>query len=232
MILLVKMPRTLRNAAGILQFHLARVPAWVLWTVASAVIALTLLAEIFSVDQVFGDMAHWPLRASVWGTTGQWAGSLITGASFYLAYRVYKGTVDRERRAQAQLVTFDCIIGPHTYRGTVYNHSKAIIRDVHLAISRRSEGAVDRRKPGFTRVTLVNDEDAKNKKLIGGLIAPIAETEYDSIRPDVEQRFNSSGVQLGGNSDQYEVWLVFTDAAGVDWIRYQDDGKLEEICYN
>lgn len=230
MILLVKMPRTLRNAPGILQFRLGRVPAWVLWTVASVVIALTLLVKFFSVDQVFGDMAHWPLRASVWGTTGQWAGSLITGASFYLAYRVYRGTAEREKRSQAALVTFDCIVGQNRYRGNVYNHSKAMIYDVYLVVAVRREGSVDRRRAKFTPVSIAGAKESKTRtEPLEGLVAPISEAEYQSIRPGKEIEFTKDALQLGGKSNQYEVKLTFTDASGTQWVRYLDDGALEEI---
>jgi hypothetical protein len=41
-----------------------------------------------SKDQVFGDLAHWPLRAGAWGTVGQWIASILTAGSLLLAISI------------------------------------------------------------------------------------------------------------------------------------------------
>jgi hypothetical protein len=61
------------------------------------------------------------------------------------------------------------------------------------------------------------------------IIAPVEETQFSSIRPEVEQVFDEE-LHLFGNFE-YSLKLVFTDAAGVRWIRYQD-GVLAELREN
>lgn len=190
---------------------------------------LIAMAASLGGEPVVGDLLDWPLRADVWGTVGQWVGSLLTGISFYLAYRVYKSSEDRERRAQAALVTFDCKITNNRYRGTVYNHSKSMISHVYLIVSQNASEDMNRKKPSFSKVRALTlgEKDNLDKKEPASFIAPISETEYTSVRPGVEHPFDEAAMQIGP-SGLYNAKLMFTDGAGVDWIRYHDNGRLEE----
>lgn len=191
---------------------------------------LVSIAAGFAGQPFVGDLYDWPLQVSVWGTVGQWVGSLLTGVSFFLAYRVYRSSHERERRAQAALVTFDCKISPNRYRGVVYNHSDTIIRDVYLIFGLNSAADMQRKRPRFSKIMSKDAiaEQIGTPKKPASFIAPISETEFKSIRPDVEHEFNQAAVQLSA-SHEFAVKLVFTDAAGVQWVRYQDDGALEEF---
>ena len=192
-----------------------------------SIVVLAVLSCVFSPGEVFGDLAHWPLRADVWGTTGQWIGSILTGISFFLAYKVYRGTVERELRAQSALVTFDIIVTKNRYRGTINNHSAAMIKDVYLVFNARTKADYDRQIPKFTKIARTVQMDCLlNAGSSSGFIAPISETEYQSIRPASEFAFDQPSEHIF-SSHEFAVKLVFTDAAGTQWIRYDDNGKLE-----
>lgn len=174
--------------------------------------------------RVFGELFDFPFETNVWGTFWQAAGSVLTGVSFFLAYRVYKSTVERERRSQATLVTFDSILTTHRLRGVVYNHSSTIIRDVHIVIRPRTKEDDKRIRAGWSKIAIIGDV---NRKQVLHTLSPVAETEFGSIRPDVEQKFEISSQKIAPEA-LYAIELWFTDAAGIKWRRFKDNGELAE----
>lgn len=161
----------------------------------------------------------------IWGTVGQWIGSLLTGGSVFLAYLVYRGTANREKRAQAALVTFESSISSEGVKGNVFNHSDAIICEVYFVLRPLSKKAQRRARPAFTPVmpkSLLRNEGLSN------LTVRVSETKYGTIPPGDGHPFGMSETRLKSSSF-YEKCLMFTDAAGQRWIRFSENGELEEF---
>lgn len=161
----------------------------------------------------------------IWGTVGQWVGSLLTSGSIFLAYLVYRGTVNREKRAQAALVTFESSISSEGVKGNVFNHSDAIIYEVYFVLRPLSKKAQRRARPAFTPVmpkVFVRNEG------LSGLRHRVSETQYGTILPGSGHPIDVSETRLKASSF-YEKCLMFTDAAGQRWVRFSEDGKLEEF---
>lgn len=167
-----------------------------------------------------GDLWHFPFLVEIWGTASSWAGATITGFSFLLAANVYRRNSRDQRISQASKVVFTANFAEDfdedritRVKGTVFNHSDAMIMHVAVVVRLKEEVLKKRTTrtqrlfdivPGLIQhVSVVNDEHMNN------VIEP---GESESYEADIPNWYK-------GPRESVEAFLQFTDANSVVWER-------------
>ncbi|KAA0094707.1 hypothetical protein CIW49_24465 [Mycolicibacterium sp. P1-18] len=170
-----------------------------------------------------GDLWQYPFLASVWGTAGQWVGSLLTAGSLFLGFKVLRVNQKDKRIGQASKITFTARFSEDMetdnlsgVRGKVFNHSDALIMNVAIVVRLNKEVLKRHRSrasllfdpiPGLVQyVSVMDDEDEYMDKII----QPGDYREYSSTIP---QRFRNI------QPEHVEAVLRFADANSVVWER-------------
>lgn len=168
-----------------------------------------------------GDLWQYPFHASVWGTAGQWFGSILTGGSLLLGFKIMRTNQKDKRREQASLVvfpsyytsTFDEDFFLIMIRGTVHNYSSSLVTNAAIVVelakrtARQRLSRFDRwfrpHKKTIVYHRLQTDGD------ITGTILPGADIRYVVEIPDEERLV----------AEDVVIKLIFMDANSVVWER-------------
>jgi hypothetical protein len=169
-----------------------------------------------------GELWHYPMYASVWGTAGQWVSSVLTGGSLFLAFKIMRTNQKDKRREQASLVVFTnyytSTFGEEDMtlimiRGTIHNHSSSLVTNAAIVIEMTKRTARQRLsffdrcfRPHKKTVVYHNiriDDD------ITGTVLPDAETSY-MIEVPYDEQLTAGDVVIK---------LSFMDANSVEWDR-------------
>ncbi|MDI9960678.1 MULTISPECIES: hypothetical protein [unclassified Rhodococcus (in: high G+C Gram-positive bacteria)] len=171
-----------------------------------------------------GDLWQYPFHASVWGTAGQWFGSILTGGSLFLGFKIMRINQKDKRREQASLVVFtnyytsslgeDGDIMPLvTIRGSVHNYSSALVTDARIAIE-MTRGTARQRLSFFDRWF------RPQKKVIASKKLQVEDDITCTILPDTDIRYV---LHLPDDShiaaEEVDINLTFMDANSVAWKR-------------
>ncbi|MCT7656838.1 hypothetical protein [Mycobacterium deserti] len=157
----------------------------------------------------------------IWGTVGQWAGSLLSGLSLVLATNILRLDQRDKRRSQASLVTFTYTktLDPDTdyangVRGDVYNGSDLPITYARITV--RSD-----------KLSLSNAAQVQDPSVIV-IVEVFSENESITVGPKRTASYHApfhSGLQL--QERDIAVELSFTDGNGRNWSRDASGGLVE-----
>lgn len=165
----------------------------------------------------------------IYGTVGQWVGSVLTGLSLLLGFRILQINQQDKRREQASKILFTSMYRRDAetgllggIRGTIYNHSDAIILHTAITVSLKDDIVRER----FSRLDRYLDpslgrlayHDVQPEDMIGGVVEP-----HDSASYDIKWPFGLSDVGVG----DVKVILQFDDANGVTWNRVLHGKPIE-----
>ncbi len=174
----------------------------------------------------------------IWGTVGQWVGSITSSGALLLALLLLLRDRKKEERAQAQAIT--CwyeLHGPKAgtdglprYPGYIHvvNHSVRPVYNLSGSVTLVSAGEYERRRanvpangrPGYSRAEWKNPSGSLSAFAKSGL-----RCEGDSrvLKPDATLTF----VYAAPVSKRYfDILVRFTDNDGFEWSRNVDTKSL------
>jgi hypothetical protein len=179
----------------------------------------------------WGDLAHYPFHADVWGDAATWAGAVMTGVAALIAAGVYRTNSKDKRREQASLITFpshytsamDENFFLTSVRGRVHNHSPALITNAAIVIemtnrtARQQLSRFDRWfRPHKKTIVYHHLRDEQNMD-ITDTILPSEDRRYYVEMPDDAELC----------AEEVVVKLAFMDANAVEWERPMRGAPVE-----
>ncbi|QNJ90981.1 hypothetical protein HZU40_22475 [Mycolicibacterium fluoranthenivorans] len=179
----------------------------------------------------WGDLAHYPFHADVWGDAATWVGALMTGVASLIAANVYRTNSKDKRREQSSLITFpshytsamDEDFFLTSVRGRVHNHSSALITHAAIVIEMTNRAARKRLsrfdrwlRPHKKTIVYHHLRDEENRD-ITDTILPGEDRRYYVEMPD----------DAGLCAEEVVVKLTFMDANAVEWERPMQGAPVE-----
>src|SRR5690349_5423817 len=86
----------------------------------------------------WGDLAHFPFWAEVWGTAGQWVSGLATSGAMITAASVFAVDLHRKRRAQAVSVVAWPTMAQNHYVINMHNYSDLPVFGTKFVVTGKS----------------------------------------------------------------------------------------------
>lgn len=167
-----------------------------------------------NLEPVFGDLAHWPLRAEVWGTAGNWAAAIGTSASVAAAAYYFIHNNRQAASAQAMMVSARLTAFDGNLRIDISNNSGASIYDIRISLQKRpfKEVLLDPTSSPILGMLAEIKKDWESGPSHVPLYIPNHPNPSIGAGQELSQIFN--GVSL---TDMYWCKLTFMDANSVHW---------------
>jgi hypothetical protein len=174
-----------------------------------------------------GDLWRYPFLSDVWGTVGQWAGSVLTGLSLILAFRILQINQEDKRRAQAMKVTFTQRLSARidndnlasSARGIIWNASDAPITGIYIGVELKK--SVVRKQ--FSRLHVLKNPLAK----FVAFQEVFTDEEFATIPAQGKNEYYKP-IDVLVSPDDVVVTLLFSDAHGRYWVRDNVGMLVEE----
>lgn len=165
-------------------------------------------------EPVFGDLAHWPLRAEVWGTAGNWAAAIGTSASVAAAAYYFIHNNRQAESAQALMIAARLFAQDGSLGVKLSNNSASAIYDIRINLRKLPLKDVIL-SPGGTPI-FESLPDIKRDWEMATDWQPLYVTSDETAILTAGEEFSHvfEGVTLG---NMYWCKLTFMDARSVHW---------------